>query len=179
MLEALQACMCRCRFVQANYSSGGVSSKKGCWLMMSRGLVQRLPTSEGISYIAGESAAPFLASLTTEYSMRLKERAAWAAERFEGVSIEEIRSITHRFFERWMSQFQPTQRDWACDRRLPSASRISFSGPKKEANLAFTPGVNVICGASDTGKSFLAESIDFMLGGSTLKEILSGYHMAK
>lgn len=84
--------------------------EKGLLLMMSRGLVQRLPTSEGISYIAGEAAAPFLASLTTEYSMSLKERAEWAAERFEGVAIEEIRSITHRFFERWTSEFQPMQR---------------------------------------------------------------------
>jgi hypothetical protein len=55
--------------------------------------------------------------------------------------------------------------------------RIIFSGPNKEADLAFVPGVNVICGASDTGKSFLAESIDFMLGGSALREIpqLAGY----
>src|SRR5262249_17938703 len=49
--------------------------------------------------------------------------------------------------------------------------KIAFGGPKKRAELAFTPGVNVICGASDTGKSFLAEFIDFMLGGSKLKEI--------
>lgn len=46
-----------------------------------------------------------------------------------------------------------------------------FKGPKDEVNLEFAPGVNVICGASDTGKSFLAESIDFMLGGSELREI--------
>ncbi|RWB75417.1 MAG: hypothetical protein EOQ50_14125 [Mesorhizobium sp.] len=49
---------------------------------------------------------------------------------------------------------------------------IRFTGPGgKEAKLAFAQGVNVICGASDTGKSFLAEAIDFMLGGSSLKEI--------
>ena len=48
---------------------------------------------------------------------------------------------------------------------------IAFSGPGKESFLEFSPGVNVICGASDTGKSFLAETIDFMLGGSDLKEI--------
>lgn len=48
---------------------------------------------------------------------------------------------------------------------------IVFSGPHEQAKLDFVPGVNVICGASDTGKSFLAESIDFMLGGSTLREI--------
>lgn len=49
--------------------------------------------------------------------------------------------------------------------------KIAFSGPAKEAELTFKPGVNVVCGASDTGKSFLAESIDFMLGGKTLREI--------
>ncbi|MBB4212833.1 AAA domain-containing protein [Rhodothalassium salexigens DSM 2132] len=48
---------------------------------------------------------------------------------------------------------------------------IRFRGPKAEAELNFQSGVNVICGASDTGKSFLADSIDFMLGGSALKEI--------
>ena len=49
--------------------------------------------------------------------------------------------------------------------------RIAFSGPKKTAEMTFSNGVNVICGASDTGKSFLAESIDFMLGGSELRDI--------
>lgn len=49
--------------------------------------------------------------------------------------------------------------------------KILFKGPKKQASLNFNSGVNVICGASDTGKSFLAESIDFMLGGSELREI--------
>ncbi|MDZ5698687.1 hypothetical protein [Chelativorans sp. M5D2P16] len=49
--------------------------------------------------------------------------------------------------------------------------RILFRGPKASVELDFRSGVNVICGASDTGKSFLADSIDFMLGGSALKEI--------
>lgn len=50
-------------------------------------------------------------------------------------------------------------------------SSITFKGPEREAQIDFIEGVNVICGASDTGKSFLAEAIDFMLGGSTLKEL--------
>lgn len=49
--------------------------------------------------------------------------------------------------------------------------RIAFSGPTKTSEMTFSDGVNVICGASDTGKSFLAESIDFMLGGSRLRDI--------
>lgn len=49
--------------------------------------------------------------------------------------------------------------------------KIVFKGPKGDSDLEFTSGVNVVCGASDTGKSFLAESIDYMLGGSELREI--------
>lgn len=49
--------------------------------------------------------------------------------------------------------------------------RIAFSGPKEMSEMTFSTGVNVVCGASDTGKSFLAESIDFMLGGSELRDV--------
>jgi AAA domain-containing protein len=45
--------------------------------------------------------------------------------------------------------------------------KLVFLGPDKEvATLSFKKGLNVVCGASDTGKSFLIEAIDFMLGGS-------------
>lgn len=47
--------------------------------------------------------------------------------------------------------------------------KIVFSGHVEPVELDFKPGINVICGASDTGKSFLAESIDFMLGGEGVK----------
>jgi hypothetical protein len=49
--------------------------------------------------------------------------------------------------------------------------RIAFSGPNGMSEMTFSNGVNVVCGASDTGKSFMAESIDFMLGGTELREI--------
>lgn len=46
--------------------------------------------------------------------------------------------------------------------------RLAFFGPDKEpAELTFGPGLNVIYGASDTGKSFVLEAIDYMLGGQT------------
>ncbi len=42
---------------------------------------------------------------------------------------------------------------------------LGYFGPDKQpASLTLEPGLNVICGASETGKSFIAESIDFMLG---------------
>ena len=36
-----------------------------------------------------------------------------------------------------------------------------------DAEIEFGPGLNVVSGASDTGKSYLVETIDFMLGGGT------------
>lgn len=83
--------------------------EKGLLLMMSRGLVQRIPKVDGINYLAGEAAAPFLASLTANYMLQLRDRAQWATTRFAGVPTEEISRITSRFFERWSSQFHPTQ----------------------------------------------------------------------
>lgn len=42
---------------------------------------------------------------------------------------------------------------------------LAYFGPDRSpAALKFEPGLNVVCGASETGKSFIAESIDFMLG---------------
>jgi predicted nuclease with TOPRIM domain len=43
---------------------------------------------------------------------------------------------------------------------------FAFLGPEMPtASLEFNPGLNVVCGASETGKSFIVESIDFIFGG--------------
>ncbi len=43
---------------------------------------------------------------------------------------------------------------------------LSFHGPEKRpAIVSFKSGLNVVYGASDTGKSFIVEAVDFMLGG--------------
>ncbi len=45
--------------------------------------------------------------------------------------------------------------------------RLALLGPNKSAaSIDFKSGINVICGASDTGKSFIVEAIDFLLGGT-------------
>ena len=44
---------------------------------------------------------------------------------------------------------------------------LAFTGPRREtAQITFNSGLNVVHGASETGKSFLGEAIDFMLGSS-------------
>jgi predicted nucleic acid-binding Zn-ribbon protein len=61
---------------------------------------------------------------------------------------------------------------WACSvSGYLRLDKLGFTGPSKRSEIRFCSGVNVICGASDTGKSFLAEAVDFMLGGSELKVI--------
>jgi len=43
---------------------------------------------------------------------------------------------------------------------------LGFFGPQKQpSTVTFGSGLNVIYGASNTGKSFIVEAIDFMLGG--------------
>lgn len=51
--------------------------------------------------------------------------------------------------------------------------RLAITGPGKEpAQVTFTRGLNVIAGPSDTGKSFIAQCIDYALGSGDLpKEI--------
>lgn len=50
---------------------------------------------------------------------------------------------------------------------------LGYFGPQKEpATVTFGLGLNVLYGASDTGKSLIVETIDFMLGGKPpLREI--------
>lgn len=59
---------------------------------------------------------------------------------------------------------------------------ISFLGTRVEpALIDFDQSLSVVCGASDTGKSFLVEAIDFLLGGKELRGIpeLDGYEKAR
>ena len=51
---------------------------------------------------------------------------------------------------------------------LPLTIRhLCFTGPGREtATVTFGHGLNVIYGASETGKSFIVEALDFMLGAS-------------
>lgn len=49
---------------------------------------------------------------------------------------------------------------------------IRFLGPEKgPAEYTFKSGLNILWGASDTGKTFLVQAIDFMLGAGSLKDI--------
>lgn len=53
-------------------------------------------------------------------------------------------------------------------------SRLILTGPRVEnAELAFGEKLTVVTGPSNTGKSFIFQCIDFMLGGATIPEPIS------
>jgi hypothetical protein len=60
-------------------------------------------------------------------------------------------------------------------------NHLTFVGPDREpTGIDFGPKLTVIAGPSDTGKSFILDSINFMLGAKSLREIneLEGYSHA-
>ncbi len=79
-------------------------------LMMTRKLVEREFSSEGIRYRAGENAMPFLSSLESTYLTALKERAAWVVGNLADRSEQDFREIMRRFFDRWVEEFQAAER---------------------------------------------------------------------
>lgn len=80
--------------------------ESGLRLMMSRGLVRCEYMAGGIVFSADDSTAMFLGSLVSPYARALKERAAWVAEAFDGITDEQLHVIIRRLFSAWSSEFQ-------------------------------------------------------------------------
>src|SRR5262245_28166346 len=79
-------------------------------LMMTRHLVERDVSAEGLRYRAGENAAPFLAALETDYLKALKQRAEWLVNALGNKSEQEFRAIMRKFFDDWIEEFQNAER---------------------------------------------------------------------
>jgi hypothetical protein len=84
--------------------------EEGLMLMMTRDLVVRAITGEGIKYEAGENAATFLDSITSPYLVSLKERASWLVASLGGHTDQEFRAVMRRFFDDWVEEFQTVER---------------------------------------------------------------------
>jgi hypothetical protein len=87
--------------------------ERGLLLMMSRRLVDREPTSNGIFYRAGEMAETFITSLTSPYLVALRDRASWVAEAFSDMQQDTFREMLRAAFGRWMEEFQSVERSLA------------------------------------------------------------------
>jgi len=79
-------------------------------LMMTRELIQREITSDGIKYCAGENAATFLNSLSSTYLRALKDRADWLVGALGSHTDQEFKGVMRRFFDDWVEEFQHIER---------------------------------------------------------------------
>lgn len=84
-------------------------------LMMTRTLIHREITSEGIKYCAGENAATFLTSLSTTYLRALKDRADWLVGALGSLSDQDFKGVMRRFFDDWVEEFQHVERSMGGD----------------------------------------------------------------
>jgi hypothetical protein len=84
-------------------------------LMMTRDLVGRQVGPDGIRYIAGENAAPFLAVIQSEYIKALQERAHWLVDRLGDLPDHEFRALMRRLFDHWVEEFQNVERSLGAD----------------------------------------------------------------
>ena len=84
-------------------------------LMMTRDLVRREITPEGIVYGAGENSTTFLTSLTSSYLDSLKQRAIWLVQELGNHNDNEFRAVMRRFFDDWVEEFQHTEQSLGGD----------------------------------------------------------------
>lgn len=82
------------------------SIERGLMLMLSRGLIERVPHAElGFVYQAADPALPFISNLSSTYIIALRDKAAWAIETFGSYSDDELSSLTAGFFKNKASEF--------------------------------------------------------------------------
>jgi hypothetical protein len=79
-------------------------------LMMTRDLVQRHAAEDGIKYVAGESAVPFLSAMQSQYIVDLQSRANWLIDALGSLPEVQFRDFLRRYFGRWMQEFQHVER---------------------------------------------------------------------
>jgi hypothetical protein len=84
-------------------------------LMMTRHLVVREAHGDGIRYKAGESAAPFLASIQTSYLRGVKSRASWLVDHLAEYNDADFNTLMRRFFDNWVEEFQAVERSLGGD----------------------------------------------------------------
>ena len=83
--------------------------ERGLLLMISRGLVERNVSDNGIFYRAGEFAEAFLSSLTTIYLTELQSRANWVVSNYGALSTSDLRVTITGVFDRWIEEFQTVE----------------------------------------------------------------------
>lgn len=121
------------------------------------GTVQAVGYKGGISYVITTEGEDFCQSLNSEYAVEYRKNAEAAVRASAGNSeraiISKINKLSANALRKalLMSRFYITQ--------------VAAFGPKVEFSaIELKDGVNFIVGPSNTGKSYMINCIDFMLG---------------
>lgn len=69
-------------------------------------LVEVFETEAGIEFCASEDAPSYLDLLRAPYSLALKQRAEWMADRFAGLQTAEMRALIESRIGRWTADFR-------------------------------------------------------------------------
>jgi hypothetical protein len=69
-------------------------------------LVEVFETEAGIEFCASEEAPSYLDLLQAPYSLALKQRAKWMADRFAGLKTAEMRTLIETRIGRWTAEFR-------------------------------------------------------------------------
>jgi hypothetical protein len=79
-------------------------------LMQQVHLIHAVDTDDGICFVASEDAPSFVDLLRSNYTLKLKQRAAWIAKRFAHMPTAEIKELIEAKVGRWTAEFQAEQR---------------------------------------------------------------------
>lgn len=89
--------------------------EQGLLLMASRGLVERVATSEGIFFSASEFAETFILSLESPYLKALRDKATWVIETFADLDDRTFRGAMREAFGNWVEEFESARRSLGGD----------------------------------------------------------------
>jgi len=78
----------------------------GLHLMISRELIERTITENGIYYRAGDYSSFFIEALKTSYAQQMLYRAKWIADYFAGYDDESFERLMSDLLDDWVAEFQ-------------------------------------------------------------------------
>ena len=79
--------------------------ERGLLLMLSRELVLRIFSEQGILYRASPITASFLGYMEQPYTKKLRERAVWVVSTFGGYSDRQLLDFFKENLDRWSGEF--------------------------------------------------------------------------
>ena len=84
--------------------------QSGLSLMQTRGLVERLVTTQGFRYRAGEQSGLFVDTLSSDYMVNLKERSDWLIATIQPMPDEDLAKLVQSRMDVWEPEFQAQDR---------------------------------------------------------------------